>query len=409
MNTKSVSSVLPILLPYAFGYFLSYFLRNVNAVIAPDLANEIGLSSADLGLLTSAYLIGFAMAQLPLGAALDKWGARRVESALLVIAALGCLGFAMGQTLMQLALARGLIGIGVSACLMAAFKAFSQSFSPLRQASLNSSIMVAGGLGGLTASAPMGLILPVVGWRAIFLCLAGLVLIAAYILRRAPENFQPAAPVPFPELIKSIGGIFASRAFMRYAPQTAVLIGGFVSIQGLWAMPWLLGVNAYTHQSAAFHMLLLSLTLTMGYFLLATQIARLIKRGLTVERIFSWGATAALLVSALLIFGLGESHVLWVLFGFFCASFNLIYSAHASHYPAHLSGRANTCINLTVFVGGFALQWGFGVAVDLALAQGFPRKEALQFAWGGLLILQVASLIWFMLSKSWVGEQKVPT
>ncbi|MDD3380052.1 MAG: hypothetical protein PHD68_02390, partial [Rugosibacter sp.] len=65
--------------------------------------------------------------------------------------------------------------------------------------------------------------------------------------------------------------------------------------------------------------------------------------------------------------------------------------------------------NLTVFVGGFALQWGFGVVVDLALAHGFPRKEALQFAWGGLLILQVASLIWFMLSKSWVGEQKVPT
>lgn len=157
MNTKSVSSVLPILLPYAFGYFLSYFLRNVNAVIAPDLANEIGLSAADLGLLTSAYLIGFAMAQLPLGAALDKWGARRVESALLVIAALGCLGFAMGQTLMQLALARGLIGIGVSACLMAAFKAFSQSFSPLRQASLNSSIMVAGGLGGLNGQRADGL------------------------------------------------------------------------------------------------------------------------------------------------------------------------------------------------------------------------------------------------------------
>jgi MFS family permease len=405
MNKNVATSVFPILLPYAFGYFLSYLLRNVNAVIAPDLAREMGLSAADLGLLTSAYLIGFAIVQLPLGVALDKWGARRVESALLVIAEIGCVGFALGKTPWHLALARGFIGIGVSACLMAAFKAFSQSFPPLRQASLNSSIMVAGGLGGLTASAPLSLVLPLAGWRVIFFCVAGLVLIAAYLIRKTPESLQTSAPVPLPELIKSLGSIFASRVFWRYAPQTALLIGGFVSIQGLWAMPWLLGVNGYSYQSAAIHILLLSLTLTIGYFLIATQIAKLIKRGLTVERLFSWGASAALVVSALLILGIGESHVLWILYGFFCASFNLIYSAHASHYPMHLSGRANACVNLTVFVGGFALQWGFGLVVDSGLAHGFARKEALQVAWGGLLILQVASLIWFMLSKSWTGAK----
>lgn len=98
---------------------------------------------------------------------------------------------------------------------------------------------------------------------------------------------------------------------------------------------------------------------------------------------------------------------MWVLFGFFCASFNLIYAAHASYYPAQLSGRANTCLNLTVFLGGFGLQWGFGGVVDLAQAHGFARAEALQIAWGGLLVLQVASIIWFMLSKSWVALMPV--
>ncbi len=399
----SPSTVLPILLPYAFGYFLSYLLRNVNAVIAPDLTRELGLDSADLGLLTSAYLIGFALAQLPLGIALDRWGPRRVESVLLVFAAAGCVGFGLGHTLTQLALARGLIGLGVSACLMASFKAFSQLFSATRQASLSSSVMVAGGMGGITASAPFSLLLPYAGWRTIFLCLAALTLIAAYAIRKTPEQLRPAEAVPLADLIRGIGGIFASRAFWRFAPQTAVLIGGFVSIQGLWAMPWLLGVNAYSTQSASFHMLLLSLTLTIGYFLLATRIASFIRRGLTVEKLFFWGTTAALAVSLLLILGVGESHVMWAIFGFFCASFNLIYAMHASHYPAQLSGRANTCINLTVFVGGFGLQWGFGVAVDLALAHGFARAQALQIAWGGLLALQVASISWFMASKSWVA------
>ncbi len=407
MNKKNAAYILPILLPYAFGYFLSYLLRNVNAVIAPDLTHELGLGAADLGFLTSAYLIGFALAQLPLGIALDRWGPRRVESALLVLAAIGCVGFGLGHTLTQLALARGLIGLGVSACLMASFKAFSQSFSATRQASLNSSIMVAGGMGGITASAPFNLLLPYAGWRNIFLCLAALTLIAAYAIRKTPEQDQPAQTVPLADLIRGIGGIFGSRAFWRFAPQTGFLIGGFVSIQGLWAMPWLLGVNAYSQQNSSFHMLLLSLTLTIGYFLLATQIASLIRRGLTIEGLFSWGASAALGVSLLLILGVGESHLMWVLFGFFCASFNLIYAAHASYYPAQLSGRANTCLNLTVFLGGFGLQWGFGGVVDLAQAHGFARAEALQIAWSGLLVLQVASIIWFMVSKSWVALMPV--
>jgi MFS family permease len=279
----------------------------VNAVIAPDLTHELGLGAADLGFLTSAYLIGFALAQLPLGIALDRWGPRRVESALLVLAAIGCVGFGLGHTLTQLALARGLIGLGVSACLMAPFKAFSQSFSATRQASLNSSIMVAGGLGGITASAPVNLLLPYVGWRNIFLCLAALTFIAAYAIRKTPEQDQPAQTVPLADLIRRDWQHICFPCFLEICTATGFLIGGFVSIQGLWAMPWLLGVNAYSQQNSSFHMLLLSITLTIGYFLLATQIASLIRRGLTTEGLFSWGALAALGVSLLLILDVGRA------------------------------------------------------------------------------------------------------
>jgi MFS family permease len=61
---------------------------------------------------------------------LDRFGARRVESALLLIAAAGAGTFALGQSIVDLAIGRGLIGLGVSACLMAAFKAFSLWFPP---------------------------------------------------------------------------------------------------------------------------------------------------------------------------------------------------------------------------------------------------------------------------------------
>ena len=71
---------LRVFLPFAAGYFFSYFLRSVNAVIAPELTRELGVSAADLGLLTSTYLLAFGAVQLPLGLALDRYGARRVMS-----------------------------------------------------------------------------------------------------------------------------------------------------------------------------------------------------------------------------------------------------------------------------------------------------------------------------------------
>ena len=88
---------LRILLPFALGYYLSYFFRVINAVLSTDLAAELGLGPQDLGLLTAAYFITFAAAQLPLGLLLDRYGPQRIEAALLRCAALGSLLFALGD------------------------------------------------------------------------------------------------------------------------------------------------------------------------------------------------------------------------------------------------------------------------------------------------------------------------
>jgi MFS family permease len=63
-------------------YFLSYLYRTV-------IASELKLPDSALGLLTSVYFLAFGAAQLPLGMALDRFGPRRVEAALLLVAASG--------------------------------------------------------------------------------------------------------------------------------------------------------------------------------------------------------------------------------------------------------------------------------------------------------------------------------
>ena len=82
------ATLLRVFLPFAAGYFLSYLFRVVNAVLAPDLAADIGVGPSALGLLTSVYFITFASFQLPLGILLDRYGPRKTEAALLMFAGL---------------------------------------------------------------------------------------------------------------------------------------------------------------------------------------------------------------------------------------------------------------------------------------------------------------------------------
>ena len=109
---------LRIYFAFAAGYLLSYLYRTVNAVISPDLSRELGLNPSSLGLLTSAYFLAFAAMQLPVGILLDRYGPRRVEPALLAIAACGAALFAASDTIAGLTIARAVIGAGVCACLM---------------------------------------------------------------------------------------------------------------------------------------------------------------------------------------------------------------------------------------------------------------------------------------------------
>ena len=80
--------ILFIFIPFSIGYFLSYLYRSTNAVLAPYLNEDLGINAEQLGLITSVYFLTFALFQLPLGILLDKYGARKVQTVLFVIASI---------------------------------------------------------------------------------------------------------------------------------------------------------------------------------------------------------------------------------------------------------------------------------------------------------------------------------
>jgi sugar phosphate permease len=81
-----------VYLAFAAGYVMSFFFRNVNAVLSPEMTREFGLAPAALGLLTAVYFVTFTGMQIPAGMLLDRFGPRRVEPVLLLVAAAGARG-----------------------------------------------------------------------------------------------------------------------------------------------------------------------------------------------------------------------------------------------------------------------------------------------------------------------------
>ena len=387
-----------VFLPFAAGYYLSYLLRSVNAVLAPELARELSLSAADLGLLTSAYLLTFAAFQIPLGLLLDRYGPRKVEAGLLLFAAAGTLLFSFGTSTFELALARGLIGLGVSACLMAAFKGFAQNFPAERQASLTGAIMASGGLGAITASLPLEFALPLFGWRGVFQGLTFLLLaVAAWLYLSVPQREAGVSRDSLGAQLKDVGAILANRIFWRYAPPMALITGGFMAVQGLWAVPWLMQVDGLTRHGAAEVLFALNLAMLVSHLGIASFATRLARAGIRPGAILVGGYALALAGQAAMVAGLQPAALMWFVYGVGVSGGSLAYSLLAGHFAPSLSGRVTTTLNLLAFVGAFSLQWGLGLLIDGLVAVGFATPGAYRTTFAILLAIQIASYAWFLL------------
>ncbi len=396
--------LLRIFIPFALGYFLSYLFRVVNSIIAGDLGQDLNINAAELGLLTSTYLITFAAIQLPLGVMLDRYGPRKIESLLLLFAAAGALIFALADSFNALLFGRALIGIGVSACLMAAFKAFVIWFPIERLPLINGLHMTAGGLGILFASAPTEFVLHFTDWRGLFLILAVFTLLVAGIVYSVvPEKQSSTNNVSLSEHIGGIFHVFSDRYFWRITPWAVTSQAATMAIVGLWTGPWFRDVALYDRTEIATALTLIALSMICGFLLIGFATDKLRKHGFSSLKIAIFGMSVFTLIQITLVFEpVFLAIPLWMLFGFFSTSSILTYAVLSQRFPRELSGRANTALNFLVFVAAFFAQWGIGAVIDAFPSDqvGHYATEGYQQAFLWLIGIQLLSIFWYFFYRA---------
>jgi MFS family permease len=413
-----------VFLAFAFAYFMSTLIRAITATLSPTLTSELGLQARDLGLLAGGYFFGFAAMQLPLGKWLDRFGPKKVIICFLSVAVLGCLAFATATSFTSLLVARVFCGAGVSACLMAPLTGYRRWLAPESQTRANSWMLMTGSLGMVASTLPVQWLMPMWGWRGIFIALPAMLVIAIlviFILVPAWKTEHAAthavAQTP-PVTDYSYKAVWANAYVRSLIPMGFFFYGGQIALQTLWVSPWMIKVAGYTALEAATALFYINVVMLFTFWLWGSLNPWLVRRKISSDKLMIFGLPSSFIVLAIIIIaakavnttnndifmsffnGLNmNAGVLWAVYFVACSFMALSQPAIAMAFPAELAGRALSAFNLVLFAGVFVMQWGIGLLIDGFKALGWQEVAAFQGAFAVFLVCCVASYGYFIFAR----------
>lgn len=382
------------LVSLVLAYMLSQFYRAFLAVLAPVLQDQVGAGPGDLALSSGLWFIAFALMQLPVGAALDRFGPRRTVAWLMAVGgAGGAVIFAVADAPWHLHLAMTALGIGCSPALMGPYFIFAREYPPASFGMLAGVLVGFGSLGNILGASPLVWVIEAAGWRQTLWGLAAVTLmVAALVLAAVRDPARLGAGHPQ----GSIGQILRLRALWFIVPLFGVNYAVTAAIRGLWAAPWLEQVHGVDATQIGRVTLAMGLAMVAGSFAVGPA-ARLAGSARRATMLFSavmivtlavmWQAPALPLpaVTALL-----------VVLGFFGSAYPLLMAHGRSFLPPHLVGRGMTFLNM-ISIGGVGVMQ-FASRPVYAAAQGaYAPTQAFAMLWLFFLIpLAIGFLLYFL-------------
>ena len=365
----------------SLAFFLSQFYRSANAVISPELLIDLSLDTEGLGLLSASFFYAFAVTQIPITLLLDRMGARKMMSALMLVGIAGAIVFSMAKGLNGGIVGRVLMGAGMACNLMGTLKLLTLWFGPLHFATLSGVVFAVGSLGNMAATSPFVLMVERMGWRLTFQGIAAFNLLMVMVFFWVVREKSPATSPGGGGILSDLRLLVKHRNFWIISAATMVSYGVFAAFQTLWAGPFLIEAMGMTPLHAGHLILLMNLSLLAGGPAWGYVSDRLKTRKWIV---FMGQGMFALLTMAMI--GLGPSTgagwfaLLFFGLGLFRTTGALMYAHIKESMPVRMAGTAMTGVNFFTMLGPAVFLQGLGKVMQAVYPDASRSTEAFHLA-----------------------------
>ena len=399
MISKTNKSVL-IFLVFAFAFFISNLLRSIIATLSPILTSEFNLTAGNLGLLAGGYFLGFTCMQIPLGFLLDKHGPKKIVSSFLIIAIVGTASFALAQNFASLLISRVFIGIGVSACMMGPLTGYRIWFADKYQQRANSWMLMVANIGFVFSTLPVQILLPIIGWRWIFVGITFLIIISIVFILLFIPSWNHKYEKNENELEVKLSDIWSNKFFKSAIPLGFFNYGGMYAIQTLWAGPWMVRVTGYNPLESAIGLFWINFIALIGFFVWGYILPKISKYGLNSFKLMKFGLPISYLVFlSIIMIGSKAGAFLFTIYILTSIVLTLVQPAVGLSFPKHLAGKSLTSFNFIIFLGTFTMQWGMGLIIDLSKSLGKSEIASFQISFFVYLLICIFSYLYFIFNN----------
>ena len=396
------SKLIPLIIfPFGIGYLLSFFLRNTNAILAPELSIAFNLYATEIGFLTSVFFFSGAIQYIPLAILLDKYGPKKIFIGEIILAILGCLLTSYAENFTMLVIGRALLGFGIGSCLTTAFKSVTVWFSSDFWATANGMILFSGALGAILSTKPLQYFLLQNHWRELFLI--GFIvstILLIFVIFLMPNNIEKSQ-TQNQSNVYVYKQIITNKIFYTIAPASALGLASFFSIQGLWSNGWMSDVANLSQAEIGNRLLAMAIAMSIGTISNGAIVDQLAKRGINRAKYLAIGLFLLFFSHFSLATNIDpQAYWPWIIMGLTGNIGVLVHPILNRTYPPGYAARSISTIAVSTFLMVFLIQFGIGFILDIWGPNeiGNYPKIAYNYAFGILVTFEVLLLLWMLIN-----------
>ncbi len=359
---------------------LNFFDRLIIAAVGEPIRTEFELSDSSLGLLSTAFVLLYAVVGVPFGRLADKHPRKYILSAGAFVWSLLTAASGVAQNFWQMFAMRLGVGVGEASCAPAATSLIGDLFPSEKRARAMSIFMLGLPVGIALSFAVSGTITKAYGWRTAFLVagVPGLLLAVLALFLREPKRGS------------SDGAVGQSHAGSPYRPILSsptmrwLIVSGIIHNFSLYAVssfltPYLMRYHGLDIQNAGFAAMIINGILTLPGLLLGGWIGDAAKKSRP-NRALLVATLACFLAAPFFYLSLGVENgnvttfvtLIGIGFALMYFYYAIVYSTIADITPPDKRGTAMSLYFLAMYLLGGAL----GPYVVGMISDYFTRQAA---------------------------------